>query len=156
MANKMQELPEAVIEHLTEDNIVIVATISKESEIKMELLSWVWPMNSSTVRFVISPNFPGGINLTANSQAVLQIIGHKMSFEIRGTTRLVKENCDSVKFPETMYDLIIEEVRENMFPATHLTGSIPYARDEGTQALHKELDDAMYAEIKSTPVGTPR
>jgi hypothetical protein len=38
-----------------------------------------------------------------------------------------------------------------MFPATHLTGSIPYARDEGTEELHKELDEVMYAEIKSTP-----
>jgi hypothetical protein len=40
-----------------------------------------------------------------------------------------------------------------MFPATHLVGSIPFARDEGTEALHVDLDKVMYAEIKSTPLG---
>jgi hypothetical protein len=151
MAKKLQELPEAVLEHLREANVVIVATISDEGQFAMELLSWVWPMDAKTVRIVISPNFPGGINLAANGKAALQIIGDKLTYEVRGTARLVKERCESVKFPETMYDLIVAEVRENMFPATHLTGSIPYARDDGTEELHKELDEVMYAEIKSTP-----
>lgn len=151
MAKKMKELPEAVMEHLREANIVIVATISDEGQFATELLSWVWPMDSKTVRLVISPNFPGGINLAANGRAALQIIGDKLTYEVLGTARMVKERCESVKFPETMYDLMVEEVRENMFPATHLIGSIPYARDEGTEELHKQLDEVMYAEIKSTP-----
>jgi hypothetical protein len=151
MAKNLQELPQAVIEHLRGANVVIVATISDEGQFAMELLSWVWPVDAKTVRLVISPNFPGGINLAANGTAALQIIGDKLCYEIRGTARMVKERCESVKFPETMYDLMVEEVRENMFPATHLTGSIPYARDEGTEELHKELDEVMYAEIKSTP-----
>ncbi len=151
MAKKMKELPEAVMEHLREASVVIVATISDEGQFAMELLSWVWPMDAKTVRLVISPNFPGGINLAANGRAALQIIGDKLTYEVLGTARLVKERCESVKFPETMYDLMVEEVRENMFPATHLIGSIPYARDEGTEELHKQLDEAMYAEIKSTP-----
>lgn len=151
MAKKMKELPEAVMEHLREANVVIVATISDEGQFATELLSWVWPMDSKTVRLVISPNFPGGINLAANGRAALQIIGDKLTYEVLGTARMVKERCESVKFPETMYDLMVEEVRENMFPATHLIGSIPYARDEGTEELHKQLDEVMYAEIKSTP-----
>lgn len=151
MAKKMKELPEAVMEHLREANIVIVATISDEGQFATELLSWVWPMDTKTVRLVISPNFPGGINLAANGRAALQIIGDKLTYEVLGTARMVKERCESVKFPETMYDLMVEEVRENMFPATHLIGSIPYARDEGTEELHKQLDEVMYAEIKSTP-----
>lgn len=151
MAKKMKELPEAVMEHLREANVVIVATISDEGQFATELLSWVWPMDTKTVRLVISPNFPGGINLAANGRAALQIIGDKLTYEVLGTARMVKERCESVKFPETMYDLMVEEVRENMFPATHLIGSIPYARDEGTEELHKQLDEVMYAEIKSTP-----
>lgn len=151
MAKKMKELPEAVMEHLREANVVIVATISDEGQFATELLSWVWPMDAKTVRLVISPNFPGGINLAANGRAALQIIGDKLTYEVLGTARMVKERCESVKFPETMYDLMVEEVRENMFPATHLIGSIPYARDEGTEELHKQLDEVMYAEIKSTP-----
>jgi hypothetical protein len=151
MAKKTNELPEVVMEHLREANVVIVATISNEGQFAMELLSWIWPMDAKTVRLVISPHFPGGINLAANGRAALQIIGDTLSYEVRGTARMVKERCESVKFPEAMYDLKVEEVRENMFPATHLTGSIPYARDEGTEELHKELDEVMYAEIKSTP-----
>lgn len=153
MAKKTTELPEEVIEHLRGANVAVVATVSDEGQLALELLSWVWPMDKETVRLVISPNFPGGVNLAENGKAALQILGEDLAYEVRGAARLVKERCESVKFPETMYDLIVEEVRTNTIPASHPAGSIPFARDEGTEDLHKELDAAMYAEIKSTPVG---
>ena len=152
MAKKTSELPDEVMEHLRGANVVVVATVSDAGQLAMELLSWVWPMDSKTVRLAISPNFPGGVNLAENGKAALQIIGANLAYEVRGATRLVKERCESVKFPETMYDLTVEEVRTNTIPASHLAGSIPLARDEGTEELHKELDEAMYAELKSTPV----
>jgi predicted pyridoxine 5'-phosphate oxidase superfamily flavin-nucleotide-binding protein len=150
MSKTKSELPEAVIEHLKQANVVMIATISEDGQPSLDLLSWVWPMDAKTVRLVISPNFPGGINLVSNDQAALQIIDDKLTYEVKGKVRLILERCESVKFPETMYDLLVEEVRENMFPASHLIGPIPYARDEGTEALHKELDDAIYNEIKTT------
>lgn len=152
MAKKITELPDEVIEHLRGANVVVVATVSDTGQLAMELLSWVWPMDSKTVRLVISPNFPGGVNLAENGQAALQILDDKLCYEVTGKARLVKERCESVKFPETMYDLIVEGVRTNTIPASHPAGPIPLARDEGTEELHKELDQAMYAEIKSTSV----
>lgn len=152
MAKNLTELPEAVMEHLRQANVVVVATVSDEGRLALELLSWVWPMDSKTVRLVISPNFPGGINLAANGKTALQIIGENLAYEVRGTSHLVKKQCESVKFPETMYDLVVEEVRANTIPASHLAGSIPLARDEGTEELHQELDAAMYEEIRSTPL----
>lgn len=152
MSKPLNELTEAVMEHLRQPNIVGVATIGSDGRPALDLLSWVWPMDNKTVRLVISPNFPGGINLAANGKATLQLIGGALACEIRGTARLVKAQCESVRFPEAMWDLAVEEVRDNMFPATHLTGPIPYARDAGTEELHKQLDEAMYGEIKATPV----
>lgn len=146
------EMPDEVMEHLRGANVVLVSTLSDEGQFSLELLSWVWPMDSKTVRLVISPNFPGGMNLLANGRAALQLLGDKLTYEIRGQAHVVKKQCESVKFPETMFDLVVEEGRENMFPATHLIGSIPYARDEGTEELHADLDEGMYAEIKSTPM----
>ncbi|MDP7643165.1 MAG: hypothetical protein QGG60_00540 [Anaerolineales bacterium] len=154
MAKKMTEIPKEVMEHLRGANVVLVATMSDESQLALELLSWIWPMDAKTVRLVISPNFPGGINLAANGKTALQVIGDNLCYEVRGTSHLVKEQCDSVKFPETMYDMAVEEVRTNTIPASHPSGSIPLIRDEGTEDLHKELDAAMYEEIKSTPMLT--
>lgn len=154
MSNTKTELPETVIQHLKQSNVVMIATTSEDGSPSMDLLSWLWPMDAKTIRLVISPNFPGGINLAKNGLATLQIIGEKLTYEVCGKVLLVKERCESVKFPETMYDLIVEEVRENMFPASHLIGPIPYARDEGTEELHKELDEAIYGEIKSIPLGS--
>lgn len=154
MTKIVNELPEALVEHLRQPNVVVVATLAEDGRPSLDLLSWVWPMDARTVRLVISPHFPGGINMRANGKATLQLIDNDLSYEVRGTTRLVKESCESVRFPEAMFDLTVEEVRANMFPATHLTGSIPYARDAGTEALHKQLDEAMYGEIQATPVGT--
>ncbi len=155
MTKVLNELSEPLMEHLRQPNVVIVATLSDAGKPALDLLSWVWPIDPRTVRLVISPHFPGGINMRANGLATLQLIDNQLSYEVRGRTRLVKESCESVRFPEAMFDLAVEEVRANMFPATHLTGPIPYARDAGTEALHKQLDEAMYSEIKSTLVGTP-
>ena len=151
MSKKVAELPEEIMEHLKGANVVLVSTIAEDGLPEMDLLSWVWPMDASTVRLVISPNFRGGINMAANGLATLQIIGDKLTYEVKGKVKLAKERCESVKFPEVMYDLQVESIRENMFPASHLVGSIPYARDEGTEELHDQLDEGMYAEIKSTP-----
>jgi hypothetical protein len=147
MSKPKTELSEEIVEHLKQPNVVIVATTTDEGKPSLDLLSWVWPMDDKTVRLVISPNFPGGINMAANGQATLQIVDDKLTYEVKGKVTLIKERCESVKFPETMYDLHVEEVRENMFPATHLTGPIPFARDEGTEELHKELDEAIYDEM---------
>lgn len=151
MSKVLSELPEALMEHLRQPNVVVVATLAEDGKPSLDLLSWVWPMDSKTVRLVISPNFAGGINMLANGKAALQLIDRQTAYEVRGTVRLVKERCDSVRFPETMFDLAVESVKDNMFPATHLTGGIPYARDEGTEDLHRQLDEAMYAEIRDTP-----
>jgi predicted pyridoxine 5'-phosphate oxidase superfamily flavin-nucleotide-binding protein len=152
MTKIMKELPETLIEHLRQPNVVVVATLAEDGKPSLDLLSWVWPMDAGTVRLVISPNFPGGINMRANGKATLQLLDNDLSYEVRGMTRLVKESCESVRFPEAMFDLTVEEVRANMFPATHLTGPIPYARDAGTEVLHKQLDEAMYGEIRATPM----
>ncbi|MBI5829756.1 MAG: hypothetical protein HZB20_09525, partial [Chloroflexi bacterium] len=128
-----------------------VATLAEDGKPALDLLSWVWPLDARTVRLVISPHFPGGINMRANGKATLQLIDNELTYEVRGATRLVKESCESVRFPEAMFDLTVEEVRANMFPATHLTGPIPSASDAGTEALHKQLDEAMYGEIRATP-----
>ena len=154
MSKPKTELPEDAIEHLKQPNVVMIATASEDGSPSLDLLSWLWPMDTKTVRLVISPNFPGGINLAQNGLATLQICDDRLTYEVKGKARLVKEQCESVKFPETMYDLIVEDVRENMIPATHLTGPIPYARDEGTEELHEELDDGIYAEMKSTSLGS--
>jgi hypothetical protein len=144
MSKIHNELSEAQLEHLRQPNVVVVATLAADGKPSLDLLSWVWPLDARTVRLVISPHFPGGINMRANGKATLQLIDNDLTYEVRGTTRLVKESCESVRFPETMFDLTVEEVRENMFPATHLTSPILYARDAGTEALHKQLDEAMY------------
>jgi hypothetical protein len=154
MSKVQNELPANLIEHLRCPNVVVVSTVDGDGHMALDLLSWVWPMDARTVRLVISPHFPGGHNLRANGKATLQLLDDNLAYEVRGTARLVKEQCESVRFPEAMYDLTVEFVRANMFPATHLTGPIPYARDAGTEDLHRQLDEAMYAEIQSTPLGT--
>lgn len=152
MSKVLSELPASAIEHLRCPNVVIVSTLSPDGKQAIELLSWVWPMDSTTVRLVISPHTPGAHNLRANGIATLQLLDRDMAYEVRGTARLVKESCESVRFPEAMYDLAVEAVRGNMFPATHLVGPVPYARDAGTEELHRQLDEAMYNEIWATPV----
>jgi hypothetical protein len=154
MARKTNQLSEKLIDHLKQANVVIIATVGNDGQPALDLLSWLWPMDDKTVRLVISPNLVGGVNLATNGRAALQIIGDELCCEIRGMVRLVKQRCDSVNFPETMYDLTVEEVRENMIPASRLTGVIPFGRNPGTEELHKQLDSAMYAEIQSTPTGT--
>ncbi|MBW8012725.1 MAG: hypothetical protein FVQ83_16025 [Chloroflexi bacterium] len=152
MAKPWNEMPEEVMEHLRGPHVVIVSTLSNDGEINMELLSWVLPMDSKTVRMVINPNFPGGVNLRENGKSSLQLIGENMTVEMRGQSHVVKEQCESVKFAETIIDFVVEEGRVNMFPANYLTGSIPVAPNAGTEGLHEELDELIYAEMKATPM----
>ncbi|MFQ6014706.1 MAG: pyridoxamine 5'-phosphate oxidase family protein [Anaerolineae bacterium] len=150
MPKILDELPKELMDHLNEPNILVVATADDEGKPAVDLLSWVMARDSKTVRLVISPHCSGGKNLLANGRAALQLLGTNLAYEVRGTAKLVKEQCESVKFPETMFDLNVEQVEENMFPATHLTGAIPYARDEGTEELHRELDAAIAEEMRTT------
>ncbi len=52
MTKTLNELPEALIEHLRQPNVVIVATLAEDGRPSLDLLSWVWPMDARTVRLV--------------------------------------------------------------------------------------------------------
>jgi hypothetical protein len=45
----------------------------------------------------------------------------------------------------------IDEVRENMFHANHLTGSIPFEVIDKAVDMHADFDKGVIDEMRSTP-----
>lgn len=142
-------LPPELLDYLQEQHPFAACTVGENGWPCVEMVSWIWARDAHTVRMVIRSQRQSVANIRANGMAAVQILGPELSYEIRGETRIIKERCDSLRFPQTMVEMAVSAVRENMYPANTVAGDVAVTWPESTDKHHHEWNKAIAEEMRA-------
>lgn len=135
--------------YLQTQHPVIIITVDADGWPCAELVSWVLAVDERTIRLAIGSQRRSVANARANSRLVVQLIGPGLACEIRGAARIIRERCKSVRFPQTLVELHVESIRENMYPANFVTDDVPVGWPESTNGHHQQWDKAIAEEMRA-------
>lgn len=127
---------------------IVVVTVGADGGPATDMVSWVLAVDDHTVRLVVGSQRPAVANIRANGMAAVQILGCGLAYEIKGTARIIKERCESFRFPQMMIELRVDSVRENMYPANFVIGDVPVGWPESTDAHHGAWNAAIAEEMQ--------
>jgi flavin reductase (DIM6/NTAB) family NADH-FMN oxidoreductase RutF len=137
-----------LIEYLQGGHVVVLATVDPNGVPDISLITWVLAMNDRTVRFVVSAHNTTARNLLQNGSVALQILGPKIAYAIKGKARLLKERIETTSFPESLFEMAVEEVYENRFGTTHVGGPIQILREDKVEEIAAQVGARVLAEMR--------
>ncbi len=137
-----------LFEYLQTHHPLVVLTVDESGCPCADMISWVVAADERTVRLAIGSQRPSVAHIRANGLAALQIIGPRLACEIQGTAQVIRERCESVRFPQTMVELRVESVRDNMYPANFVIGDVPVGWPHSTDGYHEQWNQAMAEEMR--------
>lgn len=143
-----QRLSPALFSYLQAHHPIVVVTVGADGGPATDMVSWVLAVDDHTVRLVVGSQRPAVTNIRANGMAALQVLGRGLAYEIKGAARIIKERCESFRFPQMMIEMRVESVRENMYPANFITGDVPVGWPESTDAHHNAWNAAIAEEMR--------
>ena len=144
------KLPTATVEYLAiRGHTVALATVDANGQPDIDLISWVLAINEKTIRFVVGSAVPAANNMRRDRQVTLQILGKNQVYAIKGTASVIKEKMEATKWPTTLFEMVIDEVRENMYGAGMVNGDVPVKRTNRVDTLHKTFLEAVHTEMES-------
>ena len=142
-----QRLSPELFDYLQMHHPFVVITIDEDGDPCAEMVSWIQAIDASTIRLAIGSRRRSVENIRGGRAVVLQILGAKLAYEIKGSARIIKERCESVRFPQTMVELKVLSVRENMYPANFIVDDLPVSWPESTDTQHHEWNVAITEEM---------
>jgi hypothetical protein len=137
-----------LFDYLQDQHPFIVITNGGDGWPCAEMVSWIVAIDLQTIRMVIGSQRQSVSNLRSDSSMTLQLIGPGLSYEIKGMARLIKERCESLRFPQTMIELKVESIRGNMYPANTAAGDIPVSWPESTNEYHDQWNQSIAEEMR--------
>ncbi len=143
-----ERLSPELLDYLRAPHPLVVITLAPDGRPSADVVSWALALDDVTVRLVIGSQRPSVANVRANGVLAVQVLGRELAYEIKGAARILKERCESIRFPQTMVELSVDSVRENMDPANFITGDVPVCWPESTRTHHAAWDVAVVEEMR--------
>lgn len=142
-------IPPNVMEYLQGGHVIVLATVDERGLPDLTLSTWVLAMDHGTVRFVVGASNTTASNLLRNDRMGLQILGPKIAYVIKGKARLLKERIEATTFPESLFEMVVEEVYENRFGTTHVGAPIQILREDKVEELAAQVGARVLAEMRA-------
>ncbi len=145
-----QRLSPELFDYLKAHHPIVVITVGPDGRPSADMVSWVLAVDADVIRLAIGSQRPSVTNIRANGVLALQVLGCGLAYEIKGAARIIKERCESIRFPQAMVELSVDSLRENMYPANFVTGDVPVSWPESTHGHHEQWNSAIAEEMKTT------
>jgi len=142
-----------IVDYLQCQHPFVVITNGEDGWPCADVVSWILALDEQTIRLAIGAQRPSVANIRRRHEITLQIFGSRLSYEIKGTGRVIKERCESIRFPQAMVELKVVSIRENMYPANFVTGDLPVSWPESTDGHHHEWNRAIAEEMRTAIPG---
>jgi hypothetical protein len=138
-----------ILDYLRSQHPFVIITHGQDGWPCADVVSWILALDEQTIRMVVGTQRPTVANIRGRNEMTLQILGSRLSYEIKGTGQVIKERCESIRFPQAMVELKVVSIRENMYPANFVTGDVPVGWPETTDAHHHEWNRAIAEEMRT-------
>ncbi len=143
------EMPPDLLEYLQGGHVVVLVTVDPRGFPELSLITWVLAIDDRTIRFVAGAHNPSAKNVLRNGCVALQILGPRIAYAIKGKARLLKEHIEATSFPESLFEMAVEEVYENRFGTTQVGGPIQIIREDKMEELAAEVGARVLAEMRT-------
>ncbi|SFL32179.1 Pyridoxamine 5'-phosphate oxidase [Paenibacillus sp. 1_12] len=148
MAETISALPEQLYTALQKESFALLSTIDFESGApSMNAISWLYALDSGTVRFAVDSRSRIVSNIKSNSQVNLTFVGAGSVHAIYGTAKIVTEALNDVPFKLTCFDIEISAVRDAMFYGARISAAPEYEKTYDKRAADK-LDTQVFDAMK--------
>ncbi|WP_028398877.1 pyridoxamine 5'-phosphate oxidase family protein [Ectobacillus panaciterrae] len=149
MANVVEPvLTENLLHALQEERIVTVATIDFEKgSPNVSAISWIYAMNTATIRFAVDQRSRIVENLRHNPSIVLNVMANESVYSISGKTEIKTDRIEDIPLKLALLEVTIEEVRDVMFYGSKLSVEPKYEKTYDPRAAAR-LDNQVLTAMK--------
>lgn len=141
-------LSDEVFQLLQKERFVLLGTIDHETQApSLSAISWVYALNSQTIRFAVDSRSRIIANIQKDSKVVLNLIGAGSTYSINGNATLAKERMEEVPLKLAMIEVAIESVRDVMFYGSRISVEPQYEKTYDKNAAAK-LDEQVMSALR--------
>ncbi|MFN3813240.1 MAG: pyridoxamine 5'-phosphate oxidase family protein [Aquificaceae bacterium] len=126
----------------------VLGTVDKEGNIHLTFITWVYPVDERTIRFALSSGAKSSKNIQQTGIASIMFFAQDMAFACYGSTQMVSDSIEEVKFHVSVFEMNIERAENNLFPGGTVIGTIPFAHT-GNLINMVELDVTVIEAMKN-------
>lgn len=142
-------LSDELFVYLQTQHPFVIITLDPDGTPCAEMVSWVAALDGHTIRVAIGSQRRSVRNIREREATALQILGPGLACEIKGRARVIKDRCVGVRFPQTLVEMHVQSVRDNMYPANFVTADVPVGWPNSTHEHHQEWNSAIQAELRA-------
>lgn len=148
MANVVEPiLADSLLQSLQQERIVTIATIDFEKKSpNVSAISWVYAMNTSTIRVAVDQRSRIIENLRHNPSLILNVMANESVYSISGKAEIKADCIEGIPLKLTLVEIAIEEVRDVMFYGAKLSVEPKYEKTYDLRAAAK-LDHQVLAAL---------
>lgn len=151
MANVVESiLSEELIKALREGHLITIATIDFESQSpNVHVISWVYAMDESKIRFVADLRSRIVSNIRQHNGLVMTVMTNESVYSIYGNARILKEQMENVPLKLTLMEMDINMVRDVMFYGSRILQEPTYEKTYDINAAKKLDTQVLKAMIEA-------
>lgn len=148
MSQPATQLTEALMKKLQPESFVLLNTVDAESGgPTSSVVSWIYPVDESTLRLAIDHRSRLVVNLKRNPLASVTVFCNEQVIAISGRAEVRQDPLDGVPFDMCCFDIHIEHVRNALFHGIQLAASPEFIKIYDEQAA-KKLDGQVLAAMR--------
>ncbi|WP_025691619.1 pyridoxamine 5'-phosphate oxidase family protein [Paenibacillus zanthoxyli] len=148
MSESAAQLTESLLKLLQNETFVLINTVDAESGGPTStVISWVYAVDSSTLRLAIDHRSRLVRNMKENSLVTLTVFGEETVHAINGSAVVKIDPLPDVPFEVCCFDVQISAVRNALFYGAQLESAPKYAKAYDQRAAEK-LDGQVFAAMQ--------
>ncbi|QHE61163.1 pyridoxamine 5'-phosphate oxidase family protein [Rossellomorea vietnamensis] len=148
MANQVEPgLIPALFDELQSERFVTLATVDHETGgPNVSAISWVFAKDEQTLLFAVDQRSRIVENIKGNPLVVVNLIANESTYSIGGKASVHQEKLSGVPLKLTLFQLVINEVRDVMFYGSKISTEPVYEKTYDKTAadrLDRQVIEAM-------------
>ncbi|MFD2704946.1 pyridoxamine 5'-phosphate oxidase family protein [Salibacterium lacus] len=142
-------LTEELLTLLRQERYVTLSTIDHETNApSVSAISWLYAMDSKTVRFCVESRSAILDNLRQNNQIVITFIGSGSTYAISGKGTIISEEVEDMPIKLGLIECHVKEVKDIMFYGAKIVNDPQFEKTYDAEAALK-LDNQVMDAMKS-------
>lgn len=143
MSKVITELSAEMIEQLQGQNIVLLNVVNKETgDIYSTALSWVYAMDSGTIRFAIDSKSDFVRIVNEDPRVLLNFVCGETVYSVKGAADVKVARTEELTLKMALIEVQVQEIRDIIFYGGKIVTQPAFVKTYNADLI-KKLDDEM-------------
>jgi len=144
-------LPKELIDFMRSVGVfpIVLTTTDKNGELHTTFITWVYPLDGSTLRLALSSNAKSAKNMQETGKVAIMVFSANTALALYGNAKLVLDRIEEANFPVSVFEVSIQRVEDALFPGGTVVGTIPFMHTGDLQKAG-ELDELVLSALRGS------